>query len=404
MAVRRLTDHSSSQQHMLNEAVRRPETAESESRTSGEGVRQALARVDPATQPKTADEPAAAPASGDVSFWYDILDGDGREATVLIVDGVEINRRVLRAMLKGQPYRVLEAKRPSEAMAALASEKVDLIVLDLMLPEVSGPELCRRLKSTRETRLIPILMVTSIQGAESEIAGISSGADEFLVKPLQPDVVRTRVRALLRNKVLLDSLDEAETILFALAQAVEQRDPHTGKHCQRLASYSVAIGRALGLPAADIRSLYRGGFLHDIGKVGVPDAILFKPGSLTEEEWVVMRSHTTTGEGICRPMKSLAGVLPIIRNHHERWDGTGYPDGLRGEDIPLLARVLQVADIFDALTSERSYKPGMSGEKAMQMLREEAQRGWRVVKLVEIMGGIYQEQQAVIQPVAASAA
>lgn len=300
-------------------------------------------------------------------------------------------------MLKSQPYRVLEAKRPSEALTILSQEKVDLIVLDLMLPEISGPELCRRLKSARETRLIPILMVTSIQGAESEIAGISSGADEFLVKPLQPDVVRTRVRALLRNKVLLDSLDEAEAILFALAQAVEQRDPHTGRHCQRLASYSVGIGRALGLPPSDIRSLYRGGYLHDIGKVSVPDAILFKPGRLTDQEWVVMRGHTTVGEGICRPMKSLAGVLPIIRNHHERLDGTGYPDGLRGEDIPLLARVLQIADIFDALTSERSYKPALSNEQAIEILREEAQRGWRDGKLVEIMAGMCHEDPVLVE-------
>lgn len=324
----------------------------------------------------------------DISLWHDILDEEGHASTVLLVDGVEINRRVFRAMLKSQPYRVLEAKRPSEALAILEQEKVDLVVLDLMLPEMSGPEMCRRLKSARQTRLIPILMVTSIQGTESEIAGISSGADEFLVKPLQPDVVRTRVRALLRNKVLVDSLDEAETILFALAQSVEQRDPHTGRHCQRLATYSVAIGRALGLPPSDIRSLYRGGFLHDIGKVSVPDAILFKPGKLTDEEWTIMRAHTTVGESICKPMKSLSGVLPIIRNHHERLDGTGYPDGLKGEDIPLLARVLQVADIFDALTSERSYKPALSADQAIGILRGECQRGWRDARLVEIMASV----------------
>jgi putative two-component system response regulator len=226
-------------------------------------------------------------------------------------------------------------------------------------------------------------MLTNIQGIENEIAGISSGADEFLTKPLHPDVVRTRIRAMLRNKAAIDSLEEAETILFALATAVEKRDKYTGDHCNRLAQYSVG-GAALGLARPQLVALYRGGFLHDIGKVSVPDAILFKKGPLTEEEWVVMRSHTTKGVEICRPMKTLAPVLPIIRNHHERWDGTGYPDGLKGEKIPLPARILQIVDIFDALTTARPYKPALSVAEALQILEEEARRGWRDAELVSL--------------------
>jgi len=262
------------------------------------------------------------------------------------------------------------------------------VVVDLVMPEMSGPDFCRVLKSDRKTQLIPILMTTSVQGAENEVAGIESGADEFLIKPLQPTVVRTRIRAMLRNKALIDSLEEAETILFALAQAVEHRDKYTGLHCERLATYSIALGQALGLPRQDQLALYRGGYLHDIGKISIPDAILFKRGLLTDEEWQTMRLHTTRGEDICRPMKSLAPVLPIIRSHHERWDGSGYPDGLRGEEIPLLARILQVADIYDALTTARPYKPAFSHAHAMEVMVEEARRGWRDPELVPLFAEV----------------
>jgi putative two-component system response regulator len=279
---------------------------------------------------------------------------------------------------------MLECRRASEAMALLQSENVDLVILDLMLPEMSGPELCRWMKADRRTQLIPVLMITNVQGVENEIVGISSGADEFLIKPLHPAVVRTRIRAMLRNKALIDSLEEAETILFALAQTVEQRDVYTGQHCQRLAVASVMLGEALGLSHSDLTALYRGGYLHDIGKISIPDAILFKRGLLSEQEWSVMRSHPIRGEEICRPMKSLWPVLPVIRNHHERWDGSGYPDGLAGEDIPLLARILQVADIYDALITERPYKPALSHEQAFALMEEEVRRGWRDPELVPL--------------------
>jgi putative two-component system response regulator len=303
---------------------------------------------------------------------------------ILIVDEIEINRRVLRAMLKTSSCRMLECNRPARAFEILASEKVDLIIVDLMLPEMGGPEFCRRLKSERHTRLIPVLMLTSVQGVENEVAGITSGADEFLIKPLHPAVVRARVRSLLRNKALIDSLEEAESILFALGQAVEQRDEYTGSHCQRLASYSVALGEALGLSRPEIQALHRGGYLHDIGKISVPDAILFKKGPLTEEEWVVMRAHTVKGEEICSPMRSLAPVLPVIRSHHEKWDGTGYPDRLSGEEIPLLARILQVADIYDALTTARPYKKAFTHSEAANVMLQEVERGWRDAELVSL--------------------
>ena len=316
--------------------------------------------------------------TGAVAPW----DDSSTQPTILILDQMDVNRRLLRAMLKSEPFRLLEARRAHEAMSLVAREKVDLIILDLMMPGMSGPEFCRTLKADRKTQLIPILMLTSVQGVENEVAGIASGADEFLIKPLHPTVVRTRVRAMLRNKAAIDSLEEAESILFALAQAVEHRDKYTAGHCQRLAWYGVSLGMKLGLPRQQLLALHRGGFLHDIGKIAVPDAILHKKGCLTEEEWVVMRSHPIKGEEICRPMKSLAGVLPLIRSHHERWDGGGYPDGLRAREIPLSARVLQIADIYDALTTVRPYKDAFTPESAFGVLEEEVSRGWRDPELV----------------------
>jgi putative nucleotidyltransferase with HDIG domain len=180
------------------------------------------------------------------------------------------------------------------------------------------------------------------------------------------------------------SADETEATLFSLAQAVEQRDHQTAGHCERLALMSVAMGIAMGLTRVSLMALYRGGYLHDVGKVGIPDSILFKPDKLTAEEWVVMRSHTVRGEEICRHMRSLAPVVPIIRHHHERWDGSGYPDGLRGEQIPLLARVLQIVDIYDALTSPRPYKPAFTALQAIEIIQQETDRGWRDPRIVRL--------------------
>ncbi len=334
------------------------------------------------SEPRTGD---LFQTAGGLSFhWEDGLAGQDKTCTILIVDSLEINRRLLKAMLKSSNYRFMEAKRATEALAIMEAEKVDLVILDLMIPEMSGPEFCRRVKNNRKTKLVPILMLTSVQGVENEVQGIDSGADEYLTKPLHPAVVRARIRAMLRNKAAVDSLEEAETILFALAQAVESRDQYTAGHCERLANYSVAMGMALGLSRTELLALYRGGFLHDIGKISIPDRILHGLTELTEEEWAIMRTHTIEGERICKPMKSLAPVLPIIRSHHERWDGKGYPDKLAGEEIPLLARIMQTVDIYDALTTARTYKPAMPHDEAVRILLNEAANGWRDPDLVSL--------------------
>jgi len=195
-------------------------------------------------------------------------------------------------------------------------------------------------------------------------------ADLFKTCAQRTEEMRAEQRSLV-------GLDETEEIVFALARAVEQRDVNTGGHCERLSFISVALGVALGLDRPGLLALYRGGYLHDVGKVGIPDSILFKPAQLTSEEWVTMRSHPLRGEEICRHMKSLSMVLPIIRHHHEKWDGSGYPDGLQGDQIPLLARVLQIADIYDALTYQRPYKPAYAPDEALEIMLKETERGWR---------------------------
>jgi len=305
--------------------------------------------------------------------------------SVLVVDSLEINRQILRSTLRSEGYQLLETLSAAGAFDILDRAKVDLVILDLVMPEISGLDFCRLMKASRNTHLIPVLILTSVQGVENEIAGIASGADEFLFKPVHPVVVRTRVAAMLRHKAAVDSLEEVEAILFALAQAIEQRDRATSGHCERLGAIGQALGTALGLSRSQMLALHRGAFLHDIGKVSVPDAILFKADSLSQAEWAIMRTHTARGEEICRPMKSLRAVLPIIRSHHERWDGSGYPDGLAGEQIPLLARILQVADIFEALTSARPYKDALSAPEAFEVLEQETRLGWRDPDLVRLL-------------------
>jgi putative two-component system response regulator len=304
--------------------------------------------------------------------------------TVMLVDGVALNRRILRATLQPMECNFLDAARPSDAFELLEQNRVDLVICDMMLPETNGHEFCRRLKANRATQLLPVLMLTSVQGSEHEVEGLRSGADEYLLQPSHPSVLRARVGSMLRHKAVLDSLDEVESILFTMAQAVESRDKCTSDHCRRLSHLSVELGIRLGLPRTELLALHRGGYLHDIGKIGIPDAILNKQGQLDDEEWHVMRSHVIRGEEICQPMKSLSAVLPIVRHHHEKWDGTGYPDGLAGHEIPLLARILQIADVYDALTSERSYKKAFTPLEACEMLKIEAERGWRDPALVPI--------------------
>jgi putative two-component system response regulator len=208
------------------------------------------------------------------------------------------------------------------------------------------------------------------------VCGLEAGADDFLTKPYDRSELLARVRLSLKTKLFTDELETAESVLFTLARSIEGRDASTEGHCERLSAYATALGRHMGLSADEITALDRAGIVHDIGKVAVPDAILLKSEPLSPDEWTVMRTHPLIGEHICSPLRSFRLVLPVIRHHHEKLDGSGYPDGLAGAEIPLTARVLQVVDVYDALTTARPYKPALAAADAWRMLDAEVAKGW----------------------------
>jgi putative two-component system response regulator len=315
-----------------------------------------------------------------------------RAPRILVVDDNPDNILLTRELLGSRGYEVHTATSAEAAQASIASQHPDLVLLDVIMPGKSGYELCRELKDDAATRLIPVVMITGLSDREDRIRGIEAGADEFLNKPIFPEELFARVRSLLKLKEFTDELENVETVLFTLALGVEARDPYTEGHCERLSVYAQDLGRHLRLDEESITALRRGGVLHDLGKISIPDHILKKGDMLTPAEWAIMKQHPLIGENICKPLKALRLTLPIIRHHHEHWDGSGYPDALVGYAIPLLARVLQVVDVYDALCTTRPYKPAKLHEESEQIMREEAGRGlWDK----EIVGEFFQmlEQQ-----------
>jgi putative two-component system response regulator len=294
---------------------------------------------------------------------------------VLVVDDNQDNALLMRELLATRGYEVQIATSAAEAERRIAVRTPDLVLLDVIMPGKSGYEFCRELKENPETRLIPVVMITGLIDRENKIRGIEAGADEFLNKPIFPEELFARVKSLLRLKDFTDELDNAEAVLCSLGLSVEARDPYTEGHCERLSHYASDLGRFLGLDYDSVLALKRGGFLHDLGKIAIPDEVLKKGSDLTPEEWTIMRQHPVIGERICRPLRSLRPVLPIIRHHHEHWNGSGYPDGLRGEQIPLLARILQVVDVYDALRTARPYKAAKTFEDAYATMLREAEQG-----------------------------
>ncbi|MCX7593013.1 MAG: two-component system response regulator [Fischerella sp.] len=308
---------------------------------------------------------------------------DSDAPKVLVVDDHAASRVTAVALLVMEGYEVIEADSGSAAVELVIQKQPDLILLDVMMPGMDGFEVCQLLKQDEHTRLIPIIFVTALNDRRSRIRGIEVGADDFLSKPFDRVELAARVKSLVRQKRLNEDLDHAEQVLFSIARAIESRDPNTGDHCERLVKLGKAFGEYLNLSRNQIRDLMWGGYLHDIGKVGIPDAVLLKKEKLTPEEWEIMRQHVLIGERICQPLRSMWGVIPIIRHHHERWDGSGYPDGLKGEDIPYLAQVFQIIDIYDALTSERPYKRAFLPEEALIVTEEETAKGWRNPRLMQ---------------------
>jgi putative two-component system response regulator len=301
---------------------------------------------------------------------------------------------LMSQLLTMRGYDVVTADNAEEAEAEIRRQPPDLILSDVMMPGKSGYDLCRSLKENPATRLIPFVLITGLSDSSDKVRGIEAGADDFLNKPVLAEELVARVKSLLRLKEFTDELETADSVLCSLGLIVEGRDPYTEGHCERLSVRGADLGRHLGMDGDSIIALKRGGYLHDLGKIAVSDEILKKGTDLSPTEWEIMRRHPITGENICKPLRSLRLVLPIIRHHHEHSDGSGYPDGLTASEIPVLPRVLQVVDVYDALRTARSYKPPLTHEQAAETMRDEARRGlWDAELVAEYFSMLERQRQ-----------
>ncbi|MBI3462610.1 MAG: response regulator [Planctomycetes bacterium] len=318
-----------------------------------------------------------------VSLFNEGLKRTRDHSRVLLVDDDEGTLRLLQGYLSSEGYQTSPASDGMAALEAARRIRPDLILLDGVLPGLHGFDVCRRLKKESRTCLIPVILVSVLRSHEDKLRGTEAGADDFLTKPVDKEQLLARMRALLRSKRTTDLLEDAETVIFTLARAVESRDPSTGGHVERVSHYAVELGKAIGLPGAQVEGLRRAGVVHDIGKVIVPDNILLKPGKLTPEERKVIEQHVEVGYELLQPLRTFADSLPAVRFHHERLDGSGYPLGLKGDQVPVVAQIMAIVDVYDALTTDRVYRAALSQADACRILREEAARGLHEPHLLE---------------------
>jgi putative two-component system response regulator len=302
---------------------------------------------------------------------------------VLVADDYEPTLLGLCALLEAAGHTVHAATNGRDALRLAAAERPDVVLLDVLMPGMTGIEVCAALKQAAETRFTPVVLISGSGDRQNRLAGREAGADDFLNKPVDVDELGARVSSAIRLKRLTDELESAEALFLTLGRIVEARDPYTEGHCERLATYATALGAALGLPQADLDALYRGAFLHDIGKIAIPDRILLSSGQLGRGDFELMKRHPVIGDELCATLRSLESVRPIVRHHHERLDGGGYPDGLGGEEIPLLAQIVRIVDVFDALTTDRPYRQALPVPVAYRMLLEDARSGWCSADLVQ---------------------
>ena len=310
--------------------------------------------------------------------------GMGDRPSILVVEDDPRTRDVLSSLLAALGYRLLMATSAEQALETLEVVSPDLVLTDVHLGAMSGVELCAQLKADTRYELTPVVILTAVGDLDARVAGLAAGADAFFTKPVEFVELRTRLSALLRVKTLLDQLERAEAVITTLALTIEARDPYTLGHCDRLSRYAMAVGDALGLDTEMKRALRLGGYLHDLGKISVPDGILLKPGPLDPIEQERIRAHPGAGSDLVLGLRSMELVRPIMRHHHEKWDGSGYPDGLKGDAIPLGARIISVVDVFDALHTDRPYKAAMSRPDTVSLLMRETEAGYWDPRIVDV--------------------
>jgi len=314
-----------------------------------------------------------------------------RTVRILVVDDEAPNRRFMRRILEPLGYEILEAGDGEEALAVIGRESPDMVLLDIQMPKMDGYTVCRTIKHDPNTRLVPVVIVTSLDQIPDKVKAVELGADDYLAKPVNITELTTRVGSLAKLKQYTDELEHSSRVFEGIALVVERRDAYTHDHGKRIGEYASRVGKSLGINDTDIGTLRLAGIFHDLGKIAVPDGILHKPGKLTVEEFATMKSHPVVGSDLVRPMKTMDKVLPLVRHHHEKLDGSGYPDGWRGAEIPVLVRIISVVDVYDALNTKRPYKEAIPRERCLSIMREEVGRGWWDRDIVETFAKIIQE-------------
>jgi putative two-component system response regulator len=294
----------------------------------------------------------------------------------LVADDDQANHVLINKILQPMNIEMVSAYSGKEALDYVLHHKPDLVLLDvLMSPELTGFDVCRKIKSTPETRFIPTVMVTGLGMTETRVEGLEAGADDYFVKPFEPMELTARIKSLLATKKALDELESAERVIASLAVAIEAKDPYTRGHSMRVSEFAVRLGQAMKLPEKSLRILKLGALLHDVGKIGVSESVLTHPGRLDNEGLLAVRAHPEIGHRMLSPLRSLEEVLPIVRSHHERLDGSGYPDRLSGDEIPLLVRIVSLVDEYDALTTRRPYREALPIAKALEEISRDVASG-----------------------------
>ena len=303
------------------------------------------------------------------------------DSSVLVVGATTEARAVYRYLTR-ERLRATHLETATEASVLIADEPGGVLLVDIDDAHAEAVELCRSVKRNSATRLMPIVLLSDDRQRDHRLAGIETGAEAVLAKPFDPEELLVRVRAFSRVSQYASDLDSAAAIIMTVTAMIEARESSPG-HCYRMANYATALGRAMQLSDADLKALYRGAFLHDIGMLSIPDGILRKGGRLEPEEYDVIKSHAVIGDALCANLRTLHSVRPIVRHHHERLDGSGYPDGLRGDDVPVLAQIVSIVDLFEAITMGREYLAPRTADDAIMVLRHEATLGWRHPDVVE---------------------